>query len=344
MANTDPVNDRAAVTRLMLQQAEKFHPLGPFLHPVGALTKGLCGKELAPIKELAEAGCRAFSNDGRPVEDNELFRRALEYASDTGLVVIDHCEDPHLSRGGVMNEGEISSRLGLSGIPVTAESLQVARDILLAGYLDTPVHIAHVSCRDAVELLFWAKKKGIPVTAETCPHYLLWDESMVMGYNTMAKVNPPLRTRDDVLAVRQALSQGILDILVTDHAPHAGFEKEQTFDDAPFGISGLDTSLALCFELVDQGVLDTQTIMNAYCWRPAEIFNLTANRFCPGDPADFVLFDPRSHWSVNPQALYSKGKNTPCLGTTLKGRVTRHFLNGREIFDQTRDGICPHKG
>ncbi|NCC24973.1 MAG: dihydroorotase [Deltaproteobacteria bacterium] len=332
MANTMPVNDQASVTRFMLSQAARSHPNGPFLHPVGALTKGLAGKELAPLMELAEAGCLAFSNDGRPVGDNALFLRALEYASDTGLPVIDHCEDPDLARGGAMNEGRISSLLGLTGIPVTAEALQVARDILLAEYLDLHVHLAHVSCRQAVELIAWAKGRGVRVTAETCPHYLLWDETLVGDYNTRAKVNPPLRTWDDVLAVRQALAEGILDILVTDHAPHADHEKEQTFDDAPFGISGLDTALSLVLGLVKNGFLDMETVMDRFAWRPADIFGLPANRFRPGDPADFFLFDPDLDWKVDERTMRSKGKNTPCLGTELQGRVTRHFLAGKEIF------------
>jgi dihydroorotase len=334
MANTLPVNDSASVTEFMLERAAQVCPKGPRLKPVGALTKGLAGRELAPMAELAQAGCVAFSNDGVPVADNELFRRAVEYASDLGLKVIDHCEDPTLARGGVMNEGALSGRLGLKGQPTTAEALQVARDILLAAYLDQPIHLAHISCRESVELISWAKRRSIKVSAETCPHYLLWDESQVDGYNTMAKVNPPLRTRDDVIAVRQALRTGVIDILVTDHAPHADFEKEVPFDQAPNGISGLDTALSLTWALVQKKVLSQEDLLRTWCFGPARIFGLPANTFAHGDRADFLLFDPASTWKVSPMRMRSKGKNTLCIGKTLRGRVKSHYLDGELIFSQ----------
>ncbi len=334
MANTNPVNDRASVTQFMLQKAALAYPHGPWVRPVGALTVGLLGKELAPAGELAQAGCVALSNDGRPVENSELFRRGMEYGADFGLKVIDHCEDPWLGAGGVMNEGLISGRLGLKGIPSASEAMQVARDILLASYLNIPVHLAHISCRESVELIAMAKAKGIPVTAETCPHYLLWDETWVEGYDTNARVNPPLRTRDDVLALRQAVRQGVIDILVTDHAPHAAHEKEVPFDEAPNGISGLDTALSLTYELVRGGELDFADIARLWCWKTAEIFALPRNAFQPGDPADFILFDPDQAWMVTAEALCSKGKNSPCLGKELPGRVMAHFLNGEMIFSQ----------
>lgn len=282
--------------------------------------------------ELARAGCVALSNDGLPVENTELFRRAMEYAADFGLKVIDHCEDPWLGKGGVMNEGEVSSRLGLKGIPTVSEAMQVARDILLASYLHLPIHLAHISCRESVELIARAKERGVPVTAETCPHYLLWDESRVEGYDTSVRVNPPLRTRDDVLALRQAVRTGVIDILVTDHAPHAAHEKEVTFADAPNGISGLDTALSLTYELVRSGELDFADISRLWCWKTASIFGLPANRMQPGDPADFVLFDPDLAWVATAEALLSKGKNTPCLDKEVPGRVMAHYLGGRCVF------------
>lgn len=332
MANTDPVNDRAAVTEFMLERAGQTHPHGPRLHPVGALTRGLAGKELAPLAELAGAGCAAFSNDGVPVADNELFRHALEYASDLGLPVIDHCEDPYLSKGAVMNEGELSGRLGLKGAPAAAEALQVARDVMLSAYLDIPVHLAHISCRESVEIIARAKEKGVGVTAETCPHYLVWTEDLLSEYNSLAKVNPPLRTRDDVEALRQAVSSGVMDILVTDHAPHADFEKETPLADAPNGISGLDTALSLTWGLVGDGGLVVDDFIRLWCFRPAEIYGLKVNRFKKGDPADFVLFDPGKRWKVTAASLVSKGKNTPCLGRMLTGRVTAHYLSGKKVF------------
>jgi dihydroorotase len=332
MANTNPVNDNASVTRFMLQKAAMAFPQGPWVRPVGALTAGLLGKELAMAGELARAGCVALSNDGVPVENTELFRRAMEYAADFGLKVIDHCEDPWLGKGGVMNEGEVSSRLGLKGIPTASEAMQVARDILLASYLDLPIHLAHISCRESVELIARAKERGVAVTAETCPHYLLWDETRVEGYDTSVRVNPPLRTRDDVLALRQAVRTGVIDILVTDHAPHAAHEKEVTFADAPNGISGLDTALSLTYELVRSGELEFEDIARLWCRNTAEIFGLRANGMQPGDPADFVLFDPDQAWVVTAGSMRSKGKNTPCLGMEIPGRVMAHYLGGVLVF------------
>lgn len=344
MANTQPVNDSAAVTRFMLQQAAVSHPHGPRLHPVGALSKNLAGQELAPLAELAEAGCRALSNDGMPVANADLFRRALEYASDLGLPVIDHCEDPHLAAGASMNEGRLSGLMGLKGQPVAAESLHVARDILLAEYLNLPVHLAHISCRQSVELIAWAKARGVRVTAETCPHYLLWTEEMAGGYNTLAKVNPPLRLMDDVEALRQAVREGIIDILVTDHAPHADHEKETPMDEAPNGISGLDTALSLTWTLVQRGILSTEDLSRLWAQRPSEVFSLPSSRLAPGDPASFILFDPDATWTVTPQAMRSKGKNTPCLGQDLPGRVRLNVVDGHVVFqDPTvfKENPCP---
>lgn len=331
MANTNPVNDNASVTRTMRERAADAWPHGPRLFPIAGLTRGLAGKELADLGEMRRAGCAAASNDGLPVRSTELMRRAVEYAADFGLVVIDHCEDPDLAPGAGINEGAVSSRLGLKGAPTAGEAIQVARDILLAEYLDLPIHIAHVSCRQAVELLAWAKKRGVPVTAETCPHYLLLTDEAVEGYDTAAKVNPPLRTPDDVTAVRQALREGVIDILVTDHAPHAGHEKEVPFAEAPCGISGLDTALSLTMRMVAEGILDRETAERAWCSRPAEIFGLPACAFKPGDVADFVLYDESAAWEVRPELMRSKGKNTPFAGRTMPGRVNALFVDGRRI-------------
>ena len=332
MANTQPVNDTGSITRFMLDRARQARPHGPFLHPVGALTKGLRGTELSPMHELAEAGCAALSNDGLPVRDNELFRHALEYSSDLGLRVVDHCEDPYLAAEGVLNEGAVSARLGLKGQPSVAESLQVARGALLASYLDIPVHLAHISCRESVEIIAWAKGKGVPITAETCPHYLVWDESLAGDYDPLAKVNPPLRTPDDVEAVRQGLRQGVIDILVTDHAPHAGFEKEVPFADAPNGIAGMETALPLTWSLVRRNELAAEDLLRAWCRGPAEIFGFPVNTLSPGDPADFLLWDEEATWDVSAENLCSKGKNTPCIGKRLAGRMRAHFVRGLPIF------------
>jgi len=335
MANTKPVNDDETVTRLMLEKAKKYWPKGPRLFPIGALTKKLKGEELAPMSELAEAGCAAFSNDGVPIKSTELFRRAMEYASDWDRVVIDHCEDPYLGVAAGVNEGEVSSRLGLSAQPDVAEALQVARDVLMAEYLDLPIHLAHISCKKSVDLIRFAKERGVKVTAETAPHYLILTEDYleddVSQYDTNAKVNPPLRTKEDQQSLFDALNDGTMDIFATDHAPHAAFEKETEFDVAPCGITGLDTALSVTWQLVVDGKLNKDAFYRAWTTGPCEIFNLPVNTFQPGDPADFFLFDPTEEWTVAPDTLHSKGKNTPLLGTTLKGRVKTHFIQGKKV-------------
>ncbi len=332
MANTDPVNDNSVVTDEMLAKAKKAFPMGgPRLFPIGALTKGLEGKELSPMHELSKAGCAAFSNDGVPVKSSELFRRAMEYASDTGKPVIDHCEDPYLEPAAGVNEGEVSSLLGLAGQPDVAEASQVARDLLMAEYLDMHIHLAHISCRKSIDLIAWAKKRGVKVTAETCPHYLLLTEEAVKGYSSDTKVNPPLRTADDVKALLAGIKDGTIDMFATDHAPHAAHEKEVEFMIAPCGISGLDTALSLTWSLVSDGKLTFDEFIRMWTVAPCETFNLPLNSFKSGDPADFFLFDPGEEWKLTPESMYSKGKNTPFMGQTLKGRVISHFLSGKKI-------------
>lgn len=331
MANTQPVNDNSSVTSQVLEKAQQTWPLGPRLFPVGALTRGLKGQELAPLQELKQAGCIAFSNDGLPVSDNALFMDAMDKAAACGLKVIDHCEDPDLARNNCINQGIMSARLGLKGQPTVAESLQVARDILLSSYLDVPIHLAHISCRESVELISQAKTKSIPVTAETCPHYLFWEESLTADYNTMAKVNPPLRTSDDILALKQALREGVIDIMVTDHAPHAEFEKQKPFTQAPPGISGLDTALSLTWSLTQKSTFSFADFLRFWTSAPGQIFNLGYNSFHAGDPADFLLFDSSHEWEVTADNLCSQGKNTPWMGHKLKGVVLAHFLEGKLV-------------
>ncbi len=331
MANTKPVNDNAAVTRLMLDKAARHWPNGPRIFPVGAATVGLEGAELAPMAELAAAGCVAISNDGKGVSSAEMFRRCMEYAANYGLIVIDHCEDATLAKGAHMNEGKTSTALGIKGQSVVAEAAQVARDILLAEYLGIPVHIAHVSCAQSVELLAWAKSRGVPVTAETCPHYLLLDDTALMGYEPNAKVNPPLRTPKDVAAVRAAVKSGVIDMLVTDHAPHAAHEKEVPLDEAPNGISGLDTAVTLTYALIREGALDEADGIRLWCEAPARTFKLPRNGFEAGDPADFFLFDPQIVWTPGPQTMHSKSANTPFLGRELRGRVCAHWIGGVRV-------------
>ncbi|GAB6038057.1 dihydroorotase [Fundidesulfovibrio butyratiphilus] len=333
MANTSPVNDNASVTEFMLDRATLSHPRGPRLFPIGALTMGLEGTSLAPMAELARAGCKAVSNDGRPVASTEIFRRAVEYASDLGLTVIDHCEDPTLAPGAGVNEGVLSARLGLRGQPDVGEAIQAARDVLLAEYLGISIHLAHVSSRHTVEVIRQAKARGVAVSAETCPHYLSFTEDAVGDYDTAAKVSPPLRTLQDQQALLDALETGVIDILATDHAPHAAHEKETPFEEAPNGISGFETALCLTWGLVTRKALSAKALVRAWCHRPGELFNLPVNRFAPGDPADFLLFDPQASWKVTAQALVSKGKNTPCLGQTLTGAVRANFVAGRLVHE-----------
>lgn len=331
MGNTRPVNDHAAVTRLMLDKAAASHPAGPRLYPIGALTIGLEGTELAPMRELAEAGCVAFSNDGRPVTSTEIFRRGMEYASMWNRVLIDHCEDPFMGKGSHMNEGFTSGFIGVKGQPTVAEALHVARDILLAEYLDIPVHLAHISCRQSVELIVWAKNKGVKVTAETCPHYLHFTDDLLMGYDANAKVNPPLRTPDDVAYLRSALADGVFDMLVTDHAPHAAHEKEEPLDEAPQGFIGLETALPLTYALVRDGVISEKQLVNLWAEGPARVFNLPVNRFAEGDPADFILYDPDEEWLVDESNIRSKSRNTPLWGKTVRGRTVGNWVGGVRV-------------
>lgn len=332
MANTRPVNDNASVTAFMLSQSRRSHPDGPALYPIAAATKGLEGKEISPLAELKQAGCVAVSNDGKPLASTEICRRVMEYAWDLGMILIDHCEDPTLAVGWMMNEGVTSGKLGVKGQPVCGEALQVARDVMLSEYLEIPIHIAHVSTRLAVDVIARAKECGVRVTAETCPHYLLLDESAVENYNTLAKVSPPLRLQEDREALRRAVREGIIDILATDHAPHAMYEKNTTLDMAPFGFSGLDLALTLSFELVAQGAFSEADLHRIWSKRPAEIFGLPCNEFSPGDPADFILYDPCQEWTIGADTMYSKSCNTPFLGQTVRGRVKHHWIAGKQIF------------
>lgn len=332
MANTKPVNDTAGITELMVARARVTHPHGPKLYPVAAATLGLAGEEMAPLCELRKAGCIAVSNDGRTLANTELVRRIMEYAADLDMIFIDHCEDPWLAKGWVMHEGQVSGNLGVKGQPGAGEAIQAARDIMLAELLNIPVHIAHVSSKLTIDVIAWGKDRGIQVTAETCPHYLLLDESALEGYNTLARVSPPLRSSEDKIALRKAVKDGIIDILVTDHAPHASHEKNNALDAVPCGITGLDLALPLTFRLVDEGALTEADIHRLWLQKPAQIFGLPWNSFNPGDPADFMLYDPELVWQAEPENFYSKSANTPFLHEKIKGRATHLWLGGEKIY------------
>ena len=329
MPNTNPVNDSRSVTEFIMAQAQKAGFCKVL--PIGAITKGSMGLELAEMGEMAEAGCVGFSDDGKPVANAEMMRHALEYAKTFDRTIISHCEDPTLSAGGVMNEGAVSTRLGLRGIPAAAEEVMVARDISLAKLTGGRVHIAHVSTAGSVELIRRAKADGINVTAETCPHYFTLTDEGVMSYNTYLKVNPPLRTETDRKAIIRGLSDGTIDVIATDHAPHAASEKDVEFDLAPFGISGLETALPLSMALANSGVIPMVELLEKLTINPARALGLALPSLSPGSIADIVLIDPELEKTVRPEALISKGKNTAFSGLILKGWPVETIHEGKKI-------------
>lgn len=332
MPNTNPVNDSQSVTEFILRKAATEGVINVL--PVGAITKGCSGEEIAEIGELKEAGCIAISDDGRPVMDSVVMRRAMEYAKMFHLPVISHCEDTDLSEDGVMNEGRISTELGLKGIPNASEDIMVARDISIAELTGSHVHIAHVSTRGAVELIRRAKEQGIHVSAETCPHYLVLTEEAVIGYNTNAKMKPPLRTWNDVEALRAGLQDGTIDVIATDHAPHAQEEKEREFDYAPFGITGLETALSTILQLVDEGVLTLKNAVTKMSSAPARILGIDKGTLSIGAVADVTIINPKTTWVVESSTLRSRGKNTPFDGWKMKGKVTHTIVGGKIVFGQ----------
>ena len=326
MPNTSPVNDNRSVTEFILSQARDASAR---VFPIGAVTKGSKGKELSEIGELFAAGCRALFDDGRPVANAAVMRRALEYAKIFDVLVISHCEDGTLSAKGVMNEGVVSTELGLRGIPAAAEDVMTARDLSLAELTGGKLHVAHVSTAGSVRLIREAKARGIKVTAETCPHYFSLTEEAVRGYNTQAKMNPPLRTAHDAAAIKQGLSDGTIDVIATDHAPHAADEKAGEFDFAPFGIVGLETALGLTLRLVDEGVLSLTEAIRKLSVNPAAILGINKGTLSVGADADVTIVDPAFEWTVNASEFKSKSRNTPFEGWKLRGRAVQTIVGGR---------------
>ncbi len=333
MPNSQPVNDNQSVTRFILNRA-KLEGLVQVL-PIGAITKGSQGEELAEIGELKEAGCVAITDDGNPVAKSSVMRLAMEYAKTFDLPVIDHCEDPLLSEGGVMNEGTVATELGLPSIPSSAEEVIVARNLILAEDIGARLHLAHISTAGSVRLIREARARGLKVTAETCPHYFSLTEEAVRGYNTNAKMNPPLRTQKDLEAIRAGLSDGTIDIIATDHAPHAREEKEQEFSAAPFGVVGLETALSLTMMLVEDGVLTLEQAISKFTHQPAKLLGIEKGQIKIGMDADLVIFDPEEWWLVDPAQFRSKGRNTPFAGWKLKGRVIMTLVKGAPVFTLT---------
>jgi len=303
--------------------------------PIGCISKLRKGEELAPMTEMASAGVIAFSDDGSPVEDTDLMCRALEHSRAIGMPIIDHCEDIALSNDGVMNEGALSTKLGLKGIPSAAEEIMISRDLMLAQLTGARLHIAHVSTADSVELIREAKEKGIKVTAEVTPHHLTLTEEMVIGCNPNAKVNPPLRTKQDIKALIQGLNDNIIDAIATDHAPHTEADKRTDFATAPFGISGLETALGSLMSLVHGGQLPLTTLISKLTCEPAKIVGDKYGKLGSlevGAPADVTIFDPDKKWVVDAKSFASKGKNTPLEGSALKGRVMATISEGKLVY------------
>jgi dihydroorotase len=357
MPNTDPPMDNASTIDYVMRKADAEGAVRVL--PIGCVTKGSAGRELAEMAEMADAGAIGFSDDGHPVADDALMRQALTYASAFGLPIIEHCEVPELAMGGQINEGWVATRLGVKGVPAAAEEQMAARDIALAGLTGAWVHLAHASTAGTVDLVRRAKERGIKVTAEVTPHHLTLTEDAVLGfsfgstgggtgggsqydpltpdaYNTFAKVNPPLRSQADVEAMIAALADGVIDVIATDHAPHNRQDKLSTLNDAAFGISNLETALAAVLALVHADALPLARLIESLTLGPAKLLGDRApaglGTLTKGAPGDVVLIDLDAEWVVEPEQFVSKGKNTPLAGATLRGRVVKTVFGGRVVY------------
>ena len=331
MPNTDPVTDNQAAVAFIVKQAAAAGAAR--VYPIGAISLGQKGLQLAEFGELVAAGAVAVSDDGHPVVSSHLMRMALSYARAFGIPVADHCEDPTLKGHGVMHEGVVSARLGLHGIPAAAEEIMVARDLLVAELTGGHIHLCHMSTRGSVDLIRHAKARGVRVTAEVTPHHFTLTHEACEGYNTNAKMNPPLREAADVEALRGALKDGTIDVIATDHAPHHYDAKEREFDDAPFGILGLETALGLALtELVGTGVLSLPELIERMSTKPARVFDLPGGTLRRGTAADVVMLDPAARWTVDAERFFSQSRNTPFGGRELTGRVVRTVVGGQTVF------------
>ena len=330
MPNTKPVTDNQATVGFVKRQGEAAGFAR--VYPIGAISLGQMGETLAEFGEMVAAGAVAVSDDGKPVENSHLMRTAMEYALTFGIPVVEHCEVMSLAHGGSMNEGVVSARLGLKGIPAEAEEIDVARCILLAKRTGGHVHLCHLSTKGSVDLVRWGKAQGINVTAEVCSHHISLTEEACEGYNTNAKMNPPLRRPEDVEALQQGLKDGTIDLLVTDHAPHHYDEKEREFADAPNGIVGLETALGVNITyLVKPGIIGIPELVNRMSCLAAKIFHLPGGTLAAGSIADVTVFDPAREWTVDPKLFKSKGRNTPYGGHRLSGLATCTIVGGRIV-------------
>jgi dihydroorotase len=330
MANTRPVNDSASVTKYILEKAKEANLVR--VYPVAAVTKGEIGETITEFEELKAAGAVGFSDDGRPVFNSTIMRDALERASLLNMPVISHCEDLYLSKGGVMHEGDVSARLNLKGIPSASEEIMVIRDILLAKLTKCPVHIAHVSTEGSVRFIEQAKGEGIPVTAETAPHYFSLDHSAVREFGANAKMYPPLREQGDIEAIKKGLARGVIDVIATDHAPHSPEEKAIGMRKAPPGIIGLQTSLPLTLALVREGVMDLITAVERLTANPAKILGVSGGIIEEGSDADFTLIDLNREYSLTAEDINSKSRNSPFIGRPLKGKAVLTMAGGRIVY------------
>jgi dihydroorotase len=332
MPNTNPVNDNRSVTEFIIRKARECNVC--HVYPVAAISRKSEGAALAEFWDLKDAGAMAFSDDGKPVMNAALMRRAMEYACSLDRTVISHCEDLHLTAGGVMNEGFVATELGLQGIPGVAEEVMAARDILIAEFTGTAIHIAHVSTAGSVRLIREARARGVRVTAETAPHYFTLTDEAVREFDVHAKVNPPLRGVEDMAAVREGLRDGTIDVIASDHAPHAVTDKDVEFDEAAFGMVGLETSLGLSFKLVSDGILTLDQLIMKMSTAPAMILRIPGGSLKTGAVADVTVIDPAAVWTVDRDRFRSRGRNTPFHGWDMKGKAVMTIVGGEIKYHQ----------
>jgi len=330
MPNTKPPNDSPEVTKYILERASQKAYVT--VYPIACITKNQEGKEITEFGRLKKAGAIAVSDDGKWVQDSEVMRRAMLYAKNFDLPIISHCEDMSLSKGGQINEGYFSAKLGLKGIPTSAETIAVLRDLILAKETQKSVHLAHLSTKEVIPFLKWAKDEGIPFTAETCPHYFTLTEREVENYNTLAKVKPPLRTEEDVLAIKLALKEGLIEVIASDHAPHSPLEKEIEFEQASFGMIGLQTLLPLSLNLVREGYLTPLALFEKLIVNPSKVLGIEPPSFKKGSLAEVIIVDPEEEYILTEEMIQSKSKNTPLLNKKIKGRIKKVILK-EKIFD-----------
>lgn len=331
MANTDPVIDNSGMIRFVRETAESNGYVEVF--PIGSVTKGQKGEQLSEMHDMVKAGCKAFSDDGYPIQNSYIMRKALEYSKIVDRVIIVHEEDPNLGNGGEMNEDFNSTKLGLKGMPRIAESIMVARDSAILKFVGGKLHIAHISVRESLDIVREAKKKGFAITSEVTPHHISLDSSCLVTFDTNLKMKPPLRTKDDVKALKKGLKDGIIDAIATDHAPHALFEKEMEFGSAPFGIIGLETALGIaCTELVQTRILSLKELVEKMSVNPARILGIGERSLKKGQDAYLTIFDPEKEWTVNVDDFASKSTNSPYDGWKLKGYPVITIVKGKIVY------------